>query len=176
MVALSREEAFVVIEIGSYVTKAMRDISDVNKLPTVHIRTRAGVLRPEEGDTPTRPGSAAASNEAMQVDAPGATTPPAAPKDSSAAEGADCDEPGPGGSAGASDRDDDAELGGASYVFGSALESADSSSLERTVDIMPDGFVSDWDALSAFLRHIVTKELGIRISDNPGAFLFSVPA
>ncbi|KAJ2771909.1 hypothetical protein IWQ57_001998 [Coemansia nantahalensis] len=175
MVALSREEAFVVIEIGSYATKAMRDISDVNKLPTVHIRTRAGVLRPEEGaesDSASRPDSAAASKEAMQVDAPGATPPAALPLGTAEDDG----RTGSGDSADASDGGDDGEVGGPSYVFGSALEGADSSTLERTVDILSSGFVDDWDALSAFLRHIVTKELGIRISDNTSAFLFSVPA
>ncbi|PIA17536.1 actin-like ATPase domain-containing protein [Coemansia reversa NRRL 1564] len=91
MVALNREESFVVIELGSHTTKAMRDITDVNKLPSVCIPTHE-------------------------------------------------------------------------------------NSLERTVDIIPDGFVGDWDVLSAFLRHIVTKELGIRISDNNSTIMISTPA
>ncbi|KAJ1726886.1 hypothetical protein LPJ61_004894 [Coemansia biformis] len=186
MVALHREESFVVIELGSYMTKALRDISDVNKLPSVQIRTRAGILRPEEAAATdaASPSAADASNGAMQVDTADGVQSQGPQPDEPAAESEDHmearrslrDGPGTVSEAGASDKADDADLNGATYVFGSGLESADSGSLEKTVDIIPDGFVGDWDALSALLRHIVTKELGIRISDNASAFLFSVPA
>ncbi|KAJ2759174.1 hypothetical protein H4S06_002353, partial [Coemansia sp. BCRC 34490] len=82
------------------------------------------------------------------------------------------------GDSGADRSQKDAEQDGneVSYVFGSALESATSDALESTVDMMVGGFVQDWEALSAFLRHIITKELGIPISRNGNPILFSIPA
>ncbi|KAJ2518412.1 hypothetical protein H4217_003348 [Coemansia sp. RSA 1939] len=82
------------------------------------------------------------------------------------------------GDSGADRSQKDAEQDGneVSYVFGSALESATSDALESTVDMMVGGFVQDWEALSAFLRHIITKELGIPISRNGSPILFSIPA
>lgn len=135
MVFSHREEKFVVIELGSYTTKATIDVSDVNKLPTVNIRTRAGILKPDSLPTP--------SNN-MEVDQD-------------------------------QDQDEDSSKNNDSYLFGTALEDGDSSKLEQAFDIMEDGFVKDWDAMSAFLRHIITKELGIRISRNFSPILFSVP-
>ncbi|KAJ2908868.1 hypothetical protein GGI21_002452 [Coemansia aciculifera] len=62
-----------------------------------------------------------------------------------------------------------------SYVFGIALETAEEGTVSQTVDIISGGFVADWDALSAFLRHIITKGLGVRIPTNNSPIMFSVP-
>ncbi|KAJ1823482.1 hypothetical protein LPJ73_009395, partial [Coemansia sp. RSA 2703] len=47
-----REENSVVIELGSYTTRALRDITDINTRPSVQVRTRAGILKPEETEKP----------------------------------------------------------------------------------------------------------------------------
>ncbi|KAJ2776831.1 hypothetical protein H4R18_005461 [Coemansia javaensis] len=166
MVAPYREESFVVVELGGYTTKAMQDVSDVNKLPTVHIRARAGILKQDQPQT----GSPGAGDAPMQVDAPEPQP------DGQGASGAESSAATINDKGDNNAEDDDDELSGPNYVFGSALESAgQGGALERTVDIMPGGVVEDWDALSAFLRHVVTRELGIRILGNASAFLFSVP-
>ncbi|KAJ2357268.1 hypothetical protein IWW50_002660 [Coemansia erecta] len=177
MVALHREESFVIIELGSHTTKAMQDVTDVNKLPTVVIRSRAGIAKQDEPQEPKdtnmsvddAAGEQAKSPQAEptpRVDSPQVETPQ--PVDST-------DKPASvNGSSSSNSNDQDSS--GPNYVFGSALESASTDTLETTVDIISGGFVKDWDALSAFLRHIVTKELGIRIPDNTSAFLFSIPA
>ncbi|KAJ2158327.1 hypothetical protein GGF46_003854 [Coemansia sp. RSA 552] len=182
MVSLHKEENFVVIELGSFMTKAMQDVSDVNKQPTVRIRTRAGILKQDEEaaqaesepkKTPTTVAGADEGEQAVPESSAPSNGPEATNGDNTLAEGST--EPAGNHNAEANDKDSEQEFGGINYMFGNVLESAAEESIERTVDIFSDGFVNDWDALSALLRHIVTKELGIRISSNSSAFLFSVP-
>ncbi|KAJ2860959.1 hypothetical protein FB639_005562, partial [Coemansia asiatica] len=144
MAVIHREENFVVIELGGYMTKAVRDTTDINKLPTVQVRTRAGILK-ADGEKPDDAESK--KTEAVEDEIAKKTT------EDGAAE-AETQEP--------------------SYVFGSALEAEDASTVDSIVDIIKDGHVRDWDALSAFLRYIL-KELQIRISENICPILFSVP-
>ncbi|KAJ2849139.1 hypothetical protein IWW36_002854 [Coemansia brasiliensis] len=161
MVSLQREENFVVIELGSHTTKAMQDVSDVNKLPTVHIRSRAGIIKQEE--TSNAENTSKTKDDRMNIDE-------METEDQAATEQTN------GTSNAKSTDSSDQDAAGPSYVFGSAIDSADSDALEAVVDVFTNGFVNDWDVLSAFLRHIVTKELGLRITRNTSGFLFSIPA
>ncbi|KAJ2005895.1 hypothetical protein H4R26_001702 [Coemansia thaxteri] len=165
-----REENFVVIELGSHTTKAMMDTTDINRLPSVAIRTRAGILKPDssapsqnDNAEEEEPTPLPEKNE-MQVD--GASE----HGEKEEATGTKAEDESKASSIAALDEGSDT-----SYVFGSALEVADESALSQTFDIISEKFVKDWDALSAFLRHILTKELGIRISSNISPILFSVP-
>ncbi|KAJ2080757.1 hypothetical protein H4R24_002849 [Coemansia sp. RSA 988] len=197
MVALNREESFVVIELGSYTTKAMRDITDINKLPSVCIPTRAGIVKHDdaplaESALPNTPSEQKKTSEHAGACEPDQDTHTQTKSlngptsDTEPADAPDSNKPNEAinGQANASaekatrteDGNGDNEYCGVNYIFGAALDSTDASTLERVVDVIPDGFVSDWDALSAFLRHIVTKELGIRISDNNSTIMFSTPA
>ncbi|KAJ1832123.1 hypothetical protein IWW55_003520 [Coemansia sp. RSA 2706] len=166
MVSLHREENFVIIELGSHTTKAMQDVTDVNKLPTVHIRSRAGIAKPDEAPEPSNASQTDAEPKGSTMSVDGSTEAQSEP-----AQGAD-DAP----KANSTDSSNDQDTNGPNYLFGSALASADADTIDSTVDIIANGFVNDWDALSAFLRHIMTKELGIRITDNTSALLFSIPA
>ncbi|KAI9472568.1 hypothetical protein LPJ78_004667 [Coemansia sp. RSA 989] len=161
MVSLQREENFVIIELGSHTTKAMQDVSDVNKLPTVHIRSRAGIVKQEETDNAEH--APEANGDSMSIDETNTEGQAAAEQTNATSR----DKP-----ADSSDQDP----AGPNYVFGSALDSADGDTLEAVVDVFKNGFVNDWDVLSAFLRHIVTKELGLHIIRNTSGFLFSIPA
>ncbi|KAJ1668532.1 hypothetical protein IW140_002718 [Coemansia sp. RSA 1813] len=177
-----KEENFVVIELGSHTTKAVLDTSDINKLPTVVIRTRAGILKnsgkDDAGDGP--PSQQPRVNGSMDVDPtesmersdlPTEQAPP-----SNATNGtASVDEP-QNEASDSSTKDAEQDGNDTSYMFGSALDSTPSDALDGTVDMVVGGLVQDWDALSAFLRHIVTKELGIHISRNINPILFSIPA
>ncbi|KAJ1766921.1 hypothetical protein LPJ77_003594 [Coemansia sp. RSA 2523] len=168
MVAMHREESFVIIELGSYMTKAMQDVTDVNKLPTVSIRSRAGIIKHEEATE----GIPAVSNDNQTpVELKDAST----SIDSATRELVEVPQADESKTETGLTSDSEQDSNGPNYVFGSALEDADANTIDSTVEIMTNGFVNDWDALSAFLRHIVTKELGIRISDNTSAFLFSIP-
>ncbi|KAJ2742852.1 hypothetical protein GGI20_004180 [Coemansia sp. BCRC 34301] len=158
-----REDNFVVIELGSHTTKATINMTDINRLPTVVTRTRAGILKQENS----------ASEPESNPEQPRANSEAEAETAKEEQNGMHVD--------GASDKGDktEAESGDeneVSYVFGSALESAEEGSVSQTVDIIRDGFVVDWDALSAFLRHVITKDLGVRIPTNSSPILFSVPA
>ncbi|KAJ1816097.1 hypothetical protein LPJ75_002138 [Coemansia sp. RSA 2598] len=155
MAVIHKEENFVVIELGGHTTKAVRDTTDINKLPTVQVRTRAGILKAEgeKGDDTDEP------KKSAQGDA--------------SAKGDDDDEE-EKASKKAEDGAAEQETQEPSYVFGSALEAADASSVDSIVDIIVDGHVRDWDALSAFLRFVL-KELQIRISENICPMLFSIP-
>ncbi|KAI8319239.1 actin-like ATPase domain-containing protein [Martensiomyces pterosporus] len=189
MAVLAKEENFVVIELGGYVTKAVIDTTDVNKLPTVSIRTRAGIAKQaHDGDTtsageledekmdvdnsldaskdPNEPSKSQPTTNSMDIDASSPT------ENETVADNADDQA---NEAATESDLKDDKSEAEVNYVFGEALESADADTIETTIDIIPDGYVKDWDALSALLRHILTKELGIRIIDNNSPILFSVP-
>ncbi|KAJ2423626.1 hypothetical protein GGF47_003178, partial [Coemansia sp. RSA 2524] len=168
MVAMHREESFVIIELGSYMTKAMQDVTDVNKLPTVSIRSRAGIIKHEEATE----GIPAVSNDNQTpVELKDAST----SIDSATRELVEVPQADESKTETGLTSDSEQDSNGPNYVFGSALEDADANTIDSTVEIMTNGFVNDWDVLSAFLRHIVTKELGIRISDNTSAFLFSIP-
>ncbi|KAJ2780090.1 hypothetical protein GGI15_003665 [Coemansia interrupta] len=165
-----REENSVVIELGSYTTRALRDITDINTRPSVQVRTRAGVLKPEETE------KTEANNKPEEADE-GVVADTTAPEDESAKK--DNDDNVSTNESNTEKKVDDSANGDSeaqepSYVFGSALESAEPGTLESVADIMSDGFVTDWEALSAFLRYIL-KELGIRIAENYSPILFAIP-
>ncbi|KAJ2486705.1 hypothetical protein IWW37_005520 [Coemansia sp. RSA 2050] len=165
MAITHREENFVVIELGSHTTKATIDTTDINRLPTAVIRTRAGILKQDISAIPfsSDPVPAAKQNG---VHVNGVSDMGEAPEASVKAEEENKE--------GLNSSD---ELNGndPNYIFGSALEAAEDDSVSQTVDIICKGFVSDWDVMSAFLRHVITKELGVRISSNVSPILFSVP-
>ncbi|KAJ1893333.1 hypothetical protein LPJ66_005824, partial [Kickxella alabastrina] len=194
MAITHQERNFVVIEIGGYTTKALRDTTDVNILPSVEIRTRAGILKQEtekadEAVSPLDKSSEQESKlqkqqEQAKEQQEQAAPPPPPPASASAeneneetdsqendAEKKD-DPAAPDSSSSTKDTDEPTEP---SYIFGTALETIDPELLEATVDIIQAGRVQDWDLLSALLRHILVKELGIRISDNYCPIMFSVP-
>ncbi|KAI9503518.1 hypothetical protein GGI25_003963 [Coemansia spiralis] len=198
MVVSYREETFVVIELGSHTTKAIVDTTDINKLPTVVLATRAGILKQENAGASTPSvETKAAAGEHKETDESAITPSSPKPKDeqmdidvsdtvkiaSSSAEilpskeainmSALVDTQKDNSASSAKEGDQDGNE--VSYAFGSALEAASNDMLESTIDIIVDGFVKDWDALSAFLRYLITKELGIRISSNISPIMFSVP-
>ncbi|KAJ2880792.1 hypothetical protein H4R27_004506 [Coemansia aciculifera] len=160
-----REENFVVIELGSYTTKATIDTTDINRLPTAVIRTRAGILKQDISALPVSPDSEIVEKQ-NGIHVNDVSEKGEAPEASVKAEEEDEED---------IDANDEQEGNELSYVFGSALETAEEGTISQTVDIISGGFVSDWDAMSAFLRHIITKELGVRISSNFSPILFSVP-
>ncbi|KAJ2398189.1 hypothetical protein GGI23_003287, partial [Coemansia sp. RSA 2559] len=183
-----KEENFVVIELGSHTTKAVLDTSDINKLPTVVIRTRAGILKhngkeklessgKDDAKATPAPSSSHINGTTMEVDPT-----EMAQQRSGLATAEEEELPNNAATNGAVAADDaasnEAEQEGneVSYVFGDALDSAASEDLEGTVDVIGGGIVQDWDALSGFLRHVVTKELGIHLSRNISPILFSIPA
>ncbi|KAJ2375349.1 hypothetical protein IW150_002594 [Coemansia sp. RSA 2607] len=165
-----REENSVVIELGSYTTRALRDITDINTRPSVQVRTRAGILKPEETEKP------GAANKPEETDG-GAESSIKTTEDESAKKD-DTDNASTNESSAEKKAEDNAngetETQEPSYIFGSALENVEPGTLESVTDIMSDGFVTDWDALSAFLRFIL-KELGIRIAENYSPILFAIP-
>ncbi|KAJ2685119.1 hypothetical protein IWW39_004488 [Coemansia spiralis] len=160
-----REENFVVIELGSHTTKATIDTTDINRLPTTVIRTRAGVLKQDVGAVPLSSDSEPVVKQ-NGVHVNGVSDMGEAPE-ASVKTAEENDE----------DLNTSSELNGndPNYIFGSALETAEDGSVSQTMDIICEGFVSDWDVMSAFLRHVITKELGVRISSNVSPILFSVP-
>ncbi|KAJ2627873.1 hypothetical protein GGF44_004614 [Coemansia sp. RSA 1694] len=167
-----REENFVVIELGSHTTKATIDTTDINRLPKVVIRTRAGILKQDDGapesklEQPQLGAEAEMAKEEEEVEKE---------QNGMHVDGAS-DKGGKPETENEEEYDGDKNGNEVSYVFGSALEAAEEGTVSQTVDIISGGFVADWDALSAFLRHIITKELGVRISANYSPVLFSVPA
>ncbi|KAJ1888155.1 hypothetical protein LPJ81_006383, partial [Coemansia sp. IMI 209127] len=182
-------ENFVVIELGSHTTKAVLDTSDINKLPTVVIRTRAGILK---HDSKEKPESSSGKDDAKDAPPPspshinGTTMevdPTEAAQRPALAAAANEEEEEPSNTTNGDPAADDAVSNEAeqdgndvSYVFGDALDSTVSDDLDGTVDVISGGIVQDWDALSGFLRHVVTKELGIHLSRNISPILFSIPA
>ncbi|KAJ2546252.1 hypothetical protein EV175_005669 [Coemansia sp. RSA 1933] len=168
-----REETFVVIELGSHTTKAVLDTSDINRLPSVVVRTRAGILKNDNSKEKLE----RAERDEETKDAP----PNPSHTNGESAMDVEPTEEAANGEVGAdnsSSSSNGAEQDGSdvSYVFGSALEATAGEDLDSTTDIVVGGVVQDWEALSAFLRHIVTKELGIRLSRNINPILFSIPA
>ncbi|KAJ1891025.1 hypothetical protein LPJ71_007786, partial [Coemansia sp. S17] len=160
-----REENFVVIELGSHTTRATIDTTDINRLPTVAIRTRAGVLKQDISALPVSSDSEIVEKQ-NGIHANDMPDKDEAPEASVKAEEGDEEY---------MDANDEQEGSELNYVFGSALDTAEEGTVTQTVDIICGGFVSDWDVMSAFLRHIITKELGVRISSNFSPILFSVP-
>ncbi|KAJ2823049.1 hypothetical protein FBU31_004407 [Coemansia sp. 'formosensis'] len=160
-----REENFVVIELGSYATKATIDTTDINRLPTAVIRTRAGILKQDVGALPV-------SSDPEIVEKQNGTHANVVSDEGEAPDANVKAE-----EVGEEDIDTNGEQDGSelSYIFGGALEAAEEDTVSHTVDIISGGFVRDWDAMSAFLRHVITKELGVRISSNISPILFSVP-
>ncbi|KAJ2702951.1 hypothetical protein FB645_004075 [Coemansia sp. IMI 203386] len=157
MAVIHKEENFVVIELGGHTTKAVRDTTEINKLPTVQVRTRAGILKTDNEK----------NDEAENKQQDGQTEEPKEnAQDDDAQEEETVKKPDDGAA--------EPETQEPSYVFGSALEAADASTVDSIVDMIVDGYVRDWDALSAFLRYIL-KELQIRISENICPILFSIP-
>ncbi|KAJ1961025.1 hypothetical protein GGI12_003479 [Dipsacomyces acuminosporus] len=207
MVVSPKEDSFVVVEIGSYTVKALIDTTDVNKLPTVNIRTRAGVLKQlstandatvgskdekmDVEDVQNEPTKIQNDSSGQRQQSSGAdmdvdTSAPADNEQANNAESSQADEntaaidEASGKDATNADDNPEGSKAGsdASYVFGNALdalETAGDETLESIVDVIPNGFVKDWDALSGLLRHVLTRELGIRIIDNNCPILFSVP-
>ncbi|KAJ2725081.1 hypothetical protein GGI07_001549 [Coemansia sp. Benny D115] len=163
-----REENIVVIELGSFTVKALKDITDVNKLPTVQVRTIAGILKNEDTNNTQQ-----ANKEQPTEDSPAEPT----HQQDDTKHSAETEEDKQNKEHEVTEESNTKDTDGTdiSYVFGSNLESTPSDQLDNTIEIIQNGRVQDWEALGALLRYVL-RELGItRIATNYCSILFTVP-
>ncbi|KAJ1920718.1 hypothetical protein H4219_001117 [Mycoemilia scoparia] len=158
MAYLLNEANHIVVEVGSYQTKAIRNTVDPNQLPSVIIPTRAGILKGNsEKEAQGQAGSPSSDQNGSSV----------TPEKN-----------------GDEKKDEDSlkekENGQSApkktnYVFGEALENVDPSQLSKTFNLLEDNRVTDWEAFSAFCKYILVKGLGVNIPHNQCAIVFSIP-
>ncbi|KAF9165505.1 hypothetical protein DFQ26_009884 [Actinomortierella ambigua] len=162
-----REENFVVLHSGSWVTRAGINVTDTNKPPSVVIRSLVGArtisqeaTQQKDEDESTHPSprdDATKSQDNIDVDAK--ETASEATKDDSVAP-------------------EDTPSTQTVYYCGNALTEAQQQFNQDELTLtspIREGIVRDWGAMEALWRHVLFRELGIKRSRNASPVLMVVP-